>query len=236
MPTPIIFLIFAVIAEAIGTITGFGATTILLPVALFIMPVREAIVIVAFFHFLGTTWRTAFFAREINIKVALVFGIPSLIFSFIGASLLHLIDIQVLTKIVGLLLIFYALYSLLKHKIVISKRWSYLIVGGGVVGFLAGLIGTAGALRGAFLTSWNLPKKKYLGTAAFMGLGADVARVVAYNQTGIFTLNFSQMIILGITALIGTYIGKVLLSKVKSETFAKIIFVGLFLVGVRFLF
>ncbi|SRR5260221_1241030 len=236
MSVGIVFIISAIIAESIGTFTGFGATTILLPIATFLMPLKTAIVLVSLFHFFGTTFRTIFFARKINLKIALLFGIPSLIFSIIGASLLSSIDPIILTRLVGILLIIYAIYSLFKEKIVLPKSPALLVGGGSFVGFIAGLIGTAGAVRGAFLTSWNLSPEVYLGTGALMGLGADTARVGVYLKDGLLQFNARLFLILALAALTGTLIGRFLVKRTKANAFTKIVFLALVLAGARLLF
>lgn len=236
MPLNPLFLGSAVVAEIIGTFAGFGAVTILLPIATFILPIKEAVVLVSVFHLMGTTFRTILFARKINLKISVLFGVPSLIFSAIGASLLTTLDPIILTKTIGAVLIIYAVYSLLRERVALPKSNFALVAGGSTVGFLAGLIGTAGAMRGAFLTSWNLAPSVYLGTGALMGLGADIARVAVYFKNGLINANSQTLLVLGVTALSGTLIGKLLVTKTKPKIFAKIIFVALVAAGLRLLF
>ncbi len=231
----LIFLLVAFGAEVVGTITGFGATTILLPVASLLYPLPQAIAYSALFHFLGTFWRSAFFAKKINWGLALRFGIPSLIAAYIGARLLVLVDAQFLSHLLGVALIGYALYSLFKHRFLLPKQEGWLIGGGVITGFLAGLIGTAGAIRGAFLTAWKLPKEVYLGTGAVMGLGADILRLVAYRQTGLLNTSYTVGLVFLIVALGGTFVGAKLVKSVSSTLFTKIVLIGLILAGVRFL-
>lgn len=231
-----LLIVSAVAAEAIGTFTGFGAVTILLPIATFFMPIKEAVVFVSIFHLFGTTFRTMFFARKINVKIALLFGIPSLLASIVGASLLSYISADLLTKIVGALIVVYASYSLLKEKIVLPKNNFVLVIGGGIVGFAAGLVGTAGAMRGAILTAWSLAPEVYLGTGAIVGLGADAARVVVYFKDGLIRYDATTILTLLIVALAGTIVGKFLVTKTKEKSFAKIVFIALILAGVRLFF
>lgn len=233
----IIFLLAALVSETVGTFTGFGATMILLPIATFLMPLKDAIVIVGVFHLFGTAFRTLFFARKVNFRIALLFGIPSLIMSFIGGSLLANVDASILTKIVGVALIIYAFYSLFKEKVKLPRSSALLVSGGGIVGFVAGIIGTAGAMRGAFLTSWSLSPEVYLGTGALMGLGADASRVVAYWNSGLLTgLTGELFILLILVALLGTVLGKILVTRTKEKTFGKVVFAALLLAGLRLLF
>lgn len=229
------FLVAAFFAETVGTVTGFGATTILVPVSAFFIPLKSAIVLVALFHFFGTLFRSLAFRKGINWRVALTFGLPSLIFSAIGASLLAQSSPFLLSKILGVVLIIYALNGLFEHRLILPQNPFILSTGGAIVGFLAGLIGTAGALRGAFLTSWSLQKNVYLGTGAVMGLGADLIRVFVYQRTGLLELKPLVIFFLAVTALLGTLIGRKVVGLTKQAVFAKIVFVALILAGLRFL-
>lgn len=233
--TMVFFLLSAVLAEVIGTIAGFGATTILVPLSSFFLPLKEAIVLVAAFHFFGTLWRTFAFSRNIDWKITLLFGIPSLMGSALGAFFLAKISVFWISKLLGIALIIYALNALLKSPLRLPKKPIILTAGGGIIGFLAGLIGTAGALRGAFFSSWKLKKEIYLGTSAAVALGADLIRVFVYQNIGLLKLNLFLVITLAVTALLGTLLGKAIVGKIRQEVFAKIIFVALILAGLKFL-
>lgn len=230
-----LFLIIAFLAEIIGTFTGFGTTTILVPLASFLMPLREAIVLAGLFHLFGTIFRTAFFIKGINLKITLIFGVPALIFSYLGASFLTSIDVNLLSKLLGIALILYASYSLFEHQVRLPKNPLILAGGGSLVGFLAGLIGTAGVLRGAFLTSWNLSRDVYLGTGAAMGLGADLSRVLVYFQNGLLQFDLTQTLILLMVAFLGTYLGYRVVKVTGQKLFQKIVLIALILAGVKFL-
>ena len=230
-----IFFLSALVAETIGTFTGFGATTILLPIAALLFPLREAIVYVGLFHFFGTAFRTLFFARGINWKIALLFGVPSLVFSSIGALLLSVISPSIVSKILGISLIVYSVNSLFFRRLKLPATPAVLVSGGATTGFLAGLVGTAGALRGAFLTSWNLSKAAYLGTGAVMGLGADAARAYVYWRTNLIHTTPAFILGLLIIALLGTTLGRKFVQKTPSQLFSRIILIALLLAGLRFL-
>lgn len=233
--TFVYFLAAALLAEVIGTIAGFGATTILLPIAAFLFPLPIAIAYSALFHSLGTMWRTVFFARKIDWKIALTFGIAALVFSYLGGRLLAVIETDIISKALGGTLIAYSLYSLVKHRLYLPKSWMFLVSGGVITGFLAGLVGTAGAIRGAFLTAWKLPKKVYLGTGAVMGLGADVFRLIAYHQDNLLPYDWQLYAAFLAVAFVGTLLGFKLVENATSKLFARVVLVALVLAGVRFL-
>jgi uncharacterized protein len=51
----ILFFTSALVAEIIGTMAGFGSSTIFLPLALLFVDFKTAIILVAIFHLFGTT-------------------------------------------------------------------------------------------------------------------------------------------------------------------------------------
>lgn len=232
----VVFLGFALFSETVGTVVGFGSTTILIPLASFLLPIKETIVIVSLFHLFGTIWRTSFFRKEIDLRLVLFFGVPSLVFAGIGALLLGSIEASFLTRILGVFLIIFATTSLTGAKIHLPRTNLVSALAGSGVGFLAGLIGTAGALRGAFLASFDIEKKRYLGTAAAIGLGADIVRVLVYKQTELLKVTPGTVVILATVALLGTFMGRKIVLKVPQELFRKLVFWALILAGLRFLY
>jgi hypothetical protein len=51
---------------------------------------------------------------------------------------------------------------------------------GGIAGFLAGVIGTGGAIRGLALAAFDLEKGVFVGTSAAIDSGVDFSRMIVY--------------------------------------------------------
>ncbi|HBU63617.1 MAG TPA: sulfite exporter TauE/SafE family protein, partial [Oceanicaulis sp.] len=58
------------------------------------------------------------------------------------------------------------------------------LAGGAAYGFSAGIFGVGGAVRGAFLSAYDLPKSVYIFTAGAIGLAIDSGRIVTYIWQG----------------------------------------------------
>src|SRR5918996_2792296 len=102
----ILFFISALIAEIIGTMAGFGSSTIFLPLALlFVVDFKTAIILAAIFHLFGNLSRIIFFRQGFDKKIILQFGLPSILFSLLGAFLIGLLPQPVLKLILGIFLI-----------------------------------------------------------------------------------------------------------------------------------
>ena len=83
----IVFLSVVVfIASAIGTLTGFGVSTVMLPVAMLFYPYQEALMFVGIIHWFGNIWKLVLFRQSIQWKLILCFGIPGIGASYLGAT------------------------------------------------------------------------------------------------------------------------------------------------------
>lgn len=233
----LLFFISAFAAEAIGTIAGFGSSTIFLPLALFFLDFRTALIMVAIFHIFGNIGRIAFFRHGLDKKLILVFGVPSVILTFIGALLVNHIPQEILKLALGAFLLIFSIVSLIKPDLKFSPSERNAVIGGGLSGFLAGLIGTGGAIRGAFLTAFNLKKEVYIATAAAIALAVDMTRIPIYFGSGFLDPKFYYYIpALFVIALAGSYAGKKIVNKIPQKTFKKFVLAAIALVSLKFIY
>ena len=117
-----------------------------------------------------------------------------------------------------------------------KSKW-IAITGGSLSGLLAGLIGLGGAIRGAFLVSFNLAKEIYIGTSAAIAMVIDLTRIPTYMFTGAPRIEsyYILLLFLIVSAYLGVRTGKALLYKVNQDTFRRIVSVALLLVGIKIL-
>jgi uncharacterized membrane protein YfcA len=221
-------------AEIVATMAGFGSSTILMPVATLFFDFPTALLLVGVFHVAGSASRVAFFRHGLSRRILLVFGLPSLALTIPGALLVRSTPEPALKGMLGVFLVVYAAISLW-HGLRVRPTVPAMVAGGAVSGFLAGLIGTGGALRGAFLSAFQLPRDEYLANAAAIAFAVDVTRLPVYFGEG-----FSERgpwtyypLLIGI-AWAGAFVGRQLVTRVRQESFRQIVFALLLLVGLYF--
>ena len=83
----ILFFISAFIAEIAGTISGFGSSSILLPMAHQFFDYENALILVAIYHIFGNASRLTLTYKHWDKRIFLFFGIPSIVATIIGASI-----------------------------------------------------------------------------------------------------------------------------------------------------
>ena len=232
----IIFFLIGFLSEIIGTMAGFGSSTIFLPFASYFIDFKTALVLVAIFHLFGNISRITFFRHGLNKKVLLFFGVPSFILSLVGAVLVGDLPQTILKLILGIFLISISVLFLVKPKLTFPTNERYLFLGGGISGFIVGLIGTGGALRATFLTGLKIDKEKYIATAAVIALGTDATRIPTYLNNGFLTEQYYYFIpVLFAIAFVGSFIGRKLVNRIEQGKFKKMVLIAVILASIKFI-
>ena len=155
-----------IIASCIGTMTGFGTSTIMVPIVLLFYPVPQTLFFVGIIHWFGNIWKLILFKKGFQWRLILSFGVPGIAAAFFGASLVFNIPGMIFSRILGTFLICYVIYLFLKSSFKIKPSLLTGVCGGALSGFFAGVFGIGGAVRGLFLTAFDFPKEVYIATAA----------------------------------------------------------------------
>lgn len=234
----IIFLAASYVAAAAATIAGFGSSSLLIPIAVLFLDIRTAIFVVAVFHLFNNFFKIRVFWKSIDIKVSLLFGVPSILLALVGALLISVIPVNAARDVLGGFLIVYSIYSLVNPDFGIQKSKTNAIVGGSLSGFLSGLIGLGGAVRSAFLVAFSLPKEIYVATSAVIAFVIDATRIPTYLATKAVQDKSSYLLLpfLCVLAYLGVRTGKIFLKRINQETFRRIVAAALLIAGVKILF
>jgi uncharacterized membrane protein YfcA len=104
MEIPLILGI-VIVASGIGTMTGFGTSTIMVPVMMLFCPVPQTLFFLGIIHFFGNVWKLLLFRQGVQWRLILNFGVPGIAATFLGASLVFNVRAIVLSRILGSFLI-----------------------------------------------------------------------------------------------------------------------------------
>ncbi len=215
-----LFFLLAFVSEIIGTISGFGSSIIFVPVASLFFDFKTVLGITAVFHVFSNISKILLFRKGIDKNIILKLGIPAVLFVAIGAMLTTVIDMRSMELLMSSVLIVLSVYLLFNINKEVRKTDSNLMIGGGVAGFLAGLVGTGGAVRGLVIVAFNLPKEIFIATSAMIDLGVDLSRSIIYVVNGYFPQELTTLVpfLVGIS-FAGSYIGKVILKYTSEQVF-----------------
>lgn len=232
-------LIISIIAFIVAILTffsGFGLGTILTPVMMIFFPVEVAIALTGIVHFSNNVFKLFLVGKKFDKEVLLRFGIPAVVFAFIGAMLLVKIpnvqpiysyelfektfEIFLMKMIVAIFMLFFAIIDLIPYFNNLQFDKKKLPIGGALSGFFGGLTGAQGALRSAFLIRANLSKEAFVGTTVVISTFVDFTRLGVYSSR-ILSLdlkeNMPMLICATLSAMTGAFIGNKLLKKVTLK-------------------
>lgn len=229
----VIFLLLVLICEIIGTISGFGASVFLVPLAGMFFDFKTALVLTGIVFVFSSSSKLFLFRKHIDPSLILKIGIPSVVFTLLGAFLNNKIDLKIAELAMGIFLIAFAITFFVKHDFKLKPNNLNAVSGGIASGFFTGFIGTGGAIRGAALSAFNLPKNIFVSTSAGIDLGGDLSRTIVYTANGYLDKKYLWYIpVMFLLAYAGSWLGKKLLDKVTETIFKKLVLVLIFGIGV----
>lgn len=224
-------------ASIIGTLTGFGTSTVMIPVLVLFMPPLEAIFLVSIIHWFGDLWKVLLFKKGFNKKLFVLFGLTGIVTSYFGALLFLDVESSELLPFLGGFLVLYAIFLLVQPRFKIPAISSVALIGGGLSGFSAGIFGIGGAIRGAFLSAFNLPKAVYLATGGAIGLVVDTSRITTYilGGAGLPKEVWWSLILLVPVSFFGAEVAKAFVDRIPQAHFRALVAVFLLLIGLKLL-
>lgn len=216
----IYFIVLALLAEIIGTVGGFGSSMLFIPIASYFLDFHVVLGITAIYHVSSNLSKIYFFKEGFDKKLLLEVGIPSVVFVIIGAFLSKYVPGKTLEFLLAIFLICLSLLLLIFKNFILKPNTPNSIIGGALSGFIAGLLGTGGAIRGIVLSSYNLKPNLFIATSAMIDLGIDVSRSIVYTSNGFLQKKYIYLIpILIVISIVGTYIGKRIVNLLTEKQF-----------------
>lgn len=224
MTVTLVFVV-AVMAGAIGAVTGFGIGSLLTPVLALQADTRLAVAAVSIPHVIGTALRFMLLKGGIDRRVLWSFGLTSAAAGLIGAMLQNWATNRWLNVVFGALLLFASASEVSGLARRMRFRGSVAWIAGAVSGLLGGLVGNQGGIRSAALLGFDLPKHTFVGTATAIALFVDGARMPVYLMTqheGIMGLWWwISMATVGVS--VGTVLGSRVLTRIPDIWFRRVL-------------
>lgn len=229
----IYFILLALLAEVLGTVGGFGSSLFFVPIAGLFLDFHSVLGITALFHVTSNITKIVFFRKGFDKSLILKIGVPAVLFVIAGALLSNVINSRLLELFLAIFLIGLSLVFMIFKNLVIQPTTVNAVTGGVFSGFVAGLLGTGGAIRGLVLAAFDLKQEVFIATSAVIDLAVDSSRAVVYGLNGFMHKHDLYLIpILLLVSIAGTYIGKIILKRISDKQFKFIVLVLVFITGI----
>jgi hypothetical protein len=240
MLTPINIIALSLIifiASIVRGFTGFGLALVAVPLIQFFMPVSDTAVFIAF---INAIFSIIYFRRSREIvrdqplgRMALWTGIGvasgTLILKFTNPVYIQLVW--------GVLIIFIVIALVRGVDFRIRSDTSAMTLSGLLGGLLAGATGITGPPVAIILSSLKTPKEKFNALISVFILFAVSYALVFYLISGLVRTETFLLSLCSVPALLaGLYTGDRLVSRISQQTFTRVVYIVLILMGVITLF
>jgi uncharacterized protein len=237
--------LFGFLAGVLVSMLGGGGGGLYVPVLTLVFGVPTQVAVAASLaSVLPTTAAGAFsHHREgnVDIRTGLILGIGGIVGTLIGAYIANMIPSILLRKVLGvfaLLMVIPMVSSALKRRkntdegkkgdeskkefarLTGPKRViaSFFGVASGLMAGVFGISGTPPVIAGLY--SLGLPAVLVVGTSVFVLMFNSISGIVGYSLLG--RLDLTLVILLGGGAVVGAFLGPILLKKIDPRTIEKI--------------
>lgn len=224
-------------ASFLGTMTGFGIGTLLVPVVLNFIPFLSGMIFAAFIHGANSVWKLIFWGKYIKKNIVLFFLMTCIPATLMGSLLLGIVPHLYASKILGVFLIVYGIIFFRYPTIKMAQHPFTLAFGGVIAGLSAGFFGIHGEIKSAMLNTYHLPKEVYIGTLGALSLMIDLTRIGGYFYQLEEPIAFSWwlLFIAVIISFCGAKLAEIYVKKINTYYFRIIVLGALIITGIKFI-
>ena len=154
---------------------------------------------------------------------------------WLGSHVLTRVDLSVLSGLLGLLLVVYAVVSMAGYKITINARqevWAGPLFGI-MNGFLTGMTGSFVVPGVLYLQALGLTRDMLIQAMGMLFTASTLALAFALQQSELLNTDLSVLSTAAlIPALIGMIFGQRIRKKLPEDTFRRVFFIALLILGI----
>jgi uncharacterized protein len=215
-----VLLFFAAfVAAATSGAAGFGGALLLLPLLVATVGSEQAVPLLTLAQLVGNLSRVGLGFAQIRWRPVGLFLCGAIPCSLLGAASFVRFPSAVIVRCIGAAIL---LFLILRHlgRLRITPGPGWLVIGGGVTGFLSGLVGSAGPLGAAIFLALGLPPVAYIASEATTALAMHGAKSVLYLQSLSFEPGFWWLAAgMSLAMLLGTWAAKRIIEHLPRERF-----------------
>lgn len=219
------------VAAAISGAAGFGGALLLLPLLVATVGAEQAVPLLTVAQLIGNFARAGFGFKQIRWKPVLIFLAAAIPAAALGALSFVNLQKSLANRLIGAAIIIFVLLKItgiLKFK----PGNGLLLVGGAIVGYLSGLVGSAGPIGAAIFLTLGLPPVAYIASEATTALVMHAVKTVIYQNFIQLDQHFWVLAgLMGLAMIAGTWAAKRVIEKLSPDRFQKFVTVLLIAIG-----
>ena len=228
-------LLGAFFAAAISGAAGFGGALLLLPLLVVYVGAEHAVPLLTVAQLIGNFSRAGFGFKKIQWRPVALFLIGAIPSAVLGALSFVQLPKNIVTRAIGLAIIIFVMLKITGILKLKPSKW-LLLIGGIIVGFLSGLVGSAGPIGAVVFLTLGLPPVAYVASEATTAIAMHAVKMLIYQQFITLDKQFWLLaILLGAAMILGTWVAKKFIERISPEKFQKYISILLIAIGLYML-
>lgn len=234
---PILVFIIVFVAIFVQAVTGFGLALVSMPLLVLVLNIQVASPLVALIGGVAELLLLLHYRADLNIRAVTRLVVASLLGIPVGVLLLRRVDVGVITAVLGLLILLYALYALsgLRLPRLAHQAWGYGF------GFVAGVLGGAYNISGPPVIIYGncrqWPPAEFKSNLQGFFVVSSYTVIAVHALSGNFTPVVWRNFLIALPAmLLALFVGLRLDTHLNPERFRRIVLVVLVVLGASLLF
>ncbi|MBK6324779.1 MAG: sulfite exporter TauE/SafE family protein [Chloroflexi bacterium] len=234
---PILVFIIVFVAIFVQAVTGFGLALVSMPLLVLALDIQVASPLVALIGGVAELLLLLHYRADLNIRAVTRLVAASLLGIPVGVLLLRRVDVGVITAVLGLLILLYALYALsgLRLPRLAHQAWGYGF------GFVAGVLGGAYNISGPPVIIYGncrqWPPAEFKSNLQGFFVVSSYTVIAVHALSGNFSPAVWQNFLIALPAiLLALFVGLRLDNHLNPERFRRIVLVVLVVLGASLLF
>jgi uncharacterized membrane protein YfcA len=233
----ILVALIVLVAALVQGVMGFGGALIAMPLLAALLGIKTAAPAFALIGVAATFFNSVRLRRHATGKDLIQLALPAVLGIPLGVWLLARVDEAIVTRVLGVVLVAYAVYALLGWAVPPLRHRAWAFVVGFTSGILTGAYNTGGPPVVVYGVAREWPADRFRANLQTFFLLSSAFVVALHGLAGHLTAPVWQCALISLpTLLVGQLIGARLCRYLNPAVFRKIVLLFLGLVGASLLF
>ncbi|MCI1647006.1 MAG: sulfite exporter TauE/SafE family protein [Bacteroides sp.] len=219
----LIIIITGILAGLLSGAVGFGGGMIIMPVITFFYGVEIAVPTATIAQLMSNLSKAGMGLKDIKWQATGRFLILAAPLTALGAFEFAVVPKQLLTRIVCVFLIMFAILKI-TGRMRLPKKQGTIIIGGGITGLINGMLGISGPLSSAVFLTLELSPIAYIASEAAAASMMHIIKIIIYHKLDYVNLHLLlNGLYIGFAMILGNFIAMHFIKKINKKRYQKVV-------------